>query len=123
MTLDEDDFKRIGEIVRTVLMTAPASQAARPQTGVGGGATFPNYGRNKNEPVAGAEMAQLEYYREGCRKTLADPAKSRWHDKERALLAAIEEEMRRQGAPVSQPVPVTGGGANDGGPESDDVPF
>lgn len=31
-------------------------------------------------------------------RTLADASKERWHDKERALLAAIEAEMAREEA-------------------------
>jgi hypothetical protein len=42
-------------------------------------------------------MQDLEYYASGCRRTLDDPSKSRWHDKERQLLAAIEAEIARQG--------------------------
>jgi hypothetical protein len=41
-------------------------------------------------------MQDLEYYANGARRSLADPSKSRWHDKERALLAAIEAEIARQ---------------------------
>jgi hypothetical protein len=62
-----------------------------------GGAVFPPYGRSKGAPVAGASMQDLEYYASGCRRTLADQSKSRWHDKERQLLAAIEAEIARQG--------------------------
>jgi hypothetical protein len=80
-----------------VAASAPAAPRATPiAAGPGGGATFPNYGRSKGAPVAGASMQDLEYYANGCRRTLADPAKSRWHDKERVLLAAIEAEVARQ---------------------------
>ena len=126
ITLSPEDFAEIERIVRTALMTAPAPQV-RPAQAAGGGAVFPNYGRNKNEPVAGAEVAQLEYYREGAKKSLADPSKARWHDRDLALKNAIEAEMRRQGAAVPDDhqgaAPITGGGANGGGFESDDVPF
>jgi hypothetical protein len=57
---------------------------------------FPNYGRSKGAPIAGASMQDLEFYANGCRRSLNDPSKSRWHDKERALLAAIEAEIARQ---------------------------
>ena len=63
----------------------------------GSGAVFPNYGRSKGQPVAGASRQDLEYYAQGCRRTLADPGKARFHDKERVLLAAIEAELARQG--------------------------
>lgn len=88
----------------------PRRQAAasRPAGGGGGGdAVFPNYGRSKNAPVAGATVDDLEYYGSRCRLTLEDQSKSRWHDKERVLLAAIEAELANQGA--------GGGGRSSGG--------
>ncbi|MFP2929145.1 hypothetical protein ACLESO_28875, partial [Pyxidicoccus sp. 3LG] len=60
------------------------------------GMVFPNYGRSKGAPVVGATMQDLEFYANGARRSLNDPSKSRWHDKERQLLAAIEAEMARQ---------------------------
>lgn len=62
----------------------------------GGGVVFPNYGKAKGMPVAGADMKDLEFYANGARRSLADSSKSRWHDKERDLLAAIETEIARQ---------------------------
>lgn len=78
--------------------TRPASTArpaapARPASSEG--ITFPNYGRAKGMPVSGAEVKDLEFYAGGCRKSLADPAKARFHDSERRLLAAIEAELQR----------------------------
>lgn len=57
------------------------------------GMVFPDYGRAKGCPVAGASVKDLEFYRNGCLRTLGDPEKARFHDKERALLAAIEAEL------------------------------
>jgi hypothetical protein len=34
----------------------------------------------------------------GCRKSLADPTKAKWHQKEAALLQAIEAELAGRGA-------------------------
>jgi hypothetical protein len=62
----------------------------------GTGPVFPPYGRSKGQPVHGAARGDLEFYRNGCLRSLADPAKARWHDKERTLLAAIEAEIARQ---------------------------
>lgn len=76
--------------------SAGARQAAAPAGG-GDGMRFPNYGRSKNGPIHGASQGDLEYYANGARRSLNDPSKSRWHDKERQLLAAIEAEMQRQG--------------------------
>jgi hypothetical protein len=70
---------------------------ARAPAGGAGEQFFPNYGRSKGGPIEGASLDDLEFYARGCRRTLDDAAKSRWHDKERALLAAIEAEIARQG--------------------------
>ena len=100
---------------------APA--AAAPRASGGGdasGMVFPPYGRSKGMPIVGGSMQDLEFYANGCRRTLGDPGKARWHDKERVLLAAIEAEMARQGG---------GGGGDmpDDGhippPNDDDAPF
>jgi hypothetical protein len=77
---------------------APAPRRAASSGGGGGsaGEVFPNYGRSKGAPIRGASMGDLEFYANGARRSLADPSKSRWHDRERALLAAIEAEIARQ---------------------------
>ena len=66
---------------------------AAPVASSASGPVFPNYGRSKGMPVAGASVQDLEFYANGCRRSLADERKARWHDKERALLAAIETEL------------------------------
>lgn len=87
---------------------AGGSRASAPRASSGGsGMVFPPYGRSKGMPIEGASMGDLEFYARGCRRTLDDPGKARWHDKERQLLAAIEAEIARQ----------QGGGGGD-----DDVP-
>jgi hypothetical protein len=71
---------------------------ARPPGGPAGLPTvLPNYGRSKGMPIAGASVQDLEFYANGARRTLADPSKSRFHEKERLLLAAIDTELARQG--------------------------
>jgi hypothetical protein len=87
-----------------------SSRRSAPPPASSGGAVFPPYGRSKGAPVAGASMQDLEYYASGCRRSLADQSKSRWHDKERQLLAAIEAEIARQGGSPG------GGEARGGGP-------
>ncbi len=74
--------------------------ASRP-AGNGGAGVFPPYGKSKGLPVEGASLNDLSFYAKGCERSLADPSKSRFHDKERALLAAIHAEMGRQGAPAT----------------------
>jgi hypothetical protein len=87
---------------------------------------FPPYGRSKGAPIVGASVQDLEFYISGSRRSLDDPSKSRWHDKERVLLAAMEAELARQRG---------GGGGGGGGsdfpppddydsaPSDDDIPF
>ncbi len=114
----------LGELSIGAVADSPFAPARRPAPSSGGdGMVFPPYGRSKGAPIAGATLNDLEFYLSGCRRTLADPAKSRWHDKERVLLAAIEAELARQ----------TGGGGggfsasdqDDGAPphSDDDIPF
>ncbi|MDY7231390.1 hypothetical protein [Hyalangium rubrum] len=125
---------------------APAPAARRAASGAsassgggggggGGGEVFPNYGRSKGGPIRGATMQDLEYYANGARRSLGDPSKSRWHDKERALLASIEAEIARQrggGGGGGGEEDYGGGGGGSGGmgdneppPHSDDdnIPF
>lgn len=71
-----------------------AASSSRPASG--GGLTLPNYGRRKGEAIEGSPLADLEFYANGCRRSLADPEKARWHEKEQALLTAIEAEIDRQ---------------------------
>lgn len=72
---------------------APQAPSRPPAPATTSGLVFPNYGRSKGLPVKGASRNDLEFYAQGCRRTLDDPSKERWHEKERALLAAIEAEL------------------------------
>ena len=100
---DGDGFRlSLGDLSIGGTADAPAARRAAPAAASGGGGSFdggmvfPPYGRSKGAPIAGASRGDLEFYANGCRRTLNDPAKSRWHEKERALLAAIEAEMAKQ---------------------------
>ncbi len=106
----------VGALVK-LLTERPAPPAAA--SAPAGGATLPNYGRSKGQPIAGAALAELEYYAAGCRKSIADPTKARWHDNERKTLAAIEAEILRQGGGVPPP----SGPADNPGPALEDLPF
>ena len=97
----------LGDLAIGPVADAPALARRAPPAAADGGAVFPPYGRSKGAPIVGASMADLEFYASGCRRTLGDPNKSRWHEKERGLLAAIEAEMARQGG--------GGGGEEQGG--------
>lgn len=121
---DEGFALTLGELTIGSTPVARPAAAARPASaggGADGGAIFPPYGRSKGMPVRGATMQDLEYYANGSRRSLADPSKSRWHDKEKVLLAAIEAEIARQS---------DGGGGGGGGgfsepppPGDEDAPF
>lgn len=106
-------------------------QRANTGAGYGGGSlptVFPNYGNAKGEPIAGASESTLDYYAAGARRTLDDPEKERFHDKERALLAAIEA-ARGGAADEFGPPPTDNGGGygygggGGGGPSDLDIPF
>jgi hypothetical protein len=113
---------------------APAPRRAASSSGGGGGggggevAVFPNYGRSKGGPIRGASMGDLEYYANGARRSLGDPSKSRWHDRERALLASIEAEIARQrggdaGGGGDEPPPHGDDDFSGGGNDDDSIPF
>ncbi len=106
---------------------APASASA-PAASMAGGlpTTLPNYGRSKGAPIYGASMQDLEYYANGSRRSLADPSKARWHDKERAMLAALEAEMARQRGeqpPMEEPGALAGPGDVPPPGDEDEIPF
>lgn len=125
------DAMTIGEapMARAAAPAARASSSRAASSGGGGGGDgmlLPNYGRSKGQPVFGASLQDLEFYANGARRSLSDPSKSRWHDKERQLLASIEAEISRQQG--------GGGGSSSGGgdgpddshippPSDDDAPF
>jgi hypothetical protein len=122
-----DGFRlTLGDLAIGAVADNPAGHRAPPPSS-DGGMVFPPYGRSKGAPIAGASVQDLEYYANGCRRTLNDPAKSRWHDKERVLLAAIEAELARQESGGGQAFGDADPGARgfDGvpPPSDDDIPF
>jgi hypothetical protein len=120
-----DSFRlTLGELA--IGTTPDAASARRPAASAssgGEGMTFPPYGRSRGAPIAGASTQDLEFYISGSRRSLDDPSKSRWHEKERVLLAAMEAELARQKG--------GGGGASasdddfydNAAPQDDDLPF
>lgn len=92
----------------------PAQQSSGPLP-----ATFPNFGKRKGAPIHGASVGDLKFYADAARRSLADPNKSRFHDKERANLAAYLAEARRQAVDAQAEPP------DDGPPPpgDDDAPF
>jgi hypothetical protein len=94
----DDGFRlSLGELSIGLAADPVPARAPRAASASGdGGLVFPPYGRSKGAPIAGASIQDLEFYINGSRRSLDDPSKSRWHDKERVLLAALEAELARQ---------------------------
>lgn len=118
--------------LRVGLEGAAQSPAPTRSNGAPGSAVFPSYGQAKGAPIAGASMKDLEYYANGARRTLADPGKAKYHEKERALLTAIEAEIARQSGGrrnvADYPPPPRGfedepGGARGTQDDDSDIPF
>ena len=86
---------KLGELE---ISAKPAEPRRRPPPSAAGDApsVFPPYGRSKGAPIHGASIQDLEFYANGARRTLGDPSKARFHDKERILLGIIEAELGRQ---------------------------
>ena len=86
---DKATANELSNAARAYVGTIPAA----PRAADVGGAVFPKYGRSAGLPIRGATTSDLNFYRSGCERTLADPGKARWHEKERALLEAIDAEL------------------------------
>jgi hypothetical protein len=88
------------EVIKPLLR--PTVDAQKRKLGIGpkipdrpaGPDVFPNYGRAKGQPIIGATLQDLEYYAAGAKRSIADPEKQRFVDKEKQLLAVIEWEMQ-----------------------------
>lgn len=105
----------LGSVVIGGAPDAPTTR--RGASGGDGGAVFPPFGRSKGAPIRGASMNDLEFYANAARRSLNDPSKSRWHEKEQALLDAIDAEIARQGGGGYEPP------RNDGPVDDADLPF
>jgi hypothetical protein len=116
----------LGELSIGLLADPAPSRGFREAASSGDrGLVFPPYGRSKGAPIVGASVQDLEYYISGSRRSLDDPTKSRWHDKERVLLSAMEAELERQrgsggaGGDFAPPDDYDGAPAH----SDDDIPF
>lgn len=136
-----DGFRlSLGELsIGSVPDATPARGSAAPPRPASGneGLVFPPYGRSRGMPIAGASLQDLQFYISGSRRSLDDPAKARWHEKERVLLAAMEAELARQtGGADARGQNDEGGASRRGGgssgadeydpgpiPSDDDIPF
>jgi len=128
----EEGFRlSLGELsIGAVADPAQARQRAGAAPAAGDGLVFPPYGRSRGAPIAGASIQDLEFYIGGSRRSLDDPSKARWHEKERVLLAAMEAELARRTGEASSAPP--SGGRTSSGPDDygeappysdDDIPF
>lgn len=123
-----DSFRlTLGELaIGTTPDSAPARRPAASAPSGGDGMVFPPYGRSRGAPIAGATIQDLEFYIGGSRRSLDDPSKARWHEKERVLLAAMEAELARQKDGGGE-AKASGGDDdfydNAAPPTDDDIPF
>jgi hypothetical protein len=58
--------------------------------------TFPPFGKGQGQPIAGAQVSELEWYAARMREGIVDPEKARFKGKNEAMLKAIEAELARQ---------------------------
>lgn len=101
--------------------TIDAPRASPPRSSGDAPTIFPNYGKAKGAPIAGAAQSDLVFYRKGAERTLADASKAKWHQREQALIDAIDAELRRQNSEHHvEPAADTGGDANEPPPPTDD---
>ncbi|MEO8184679.1 MAG: hypothetical protein ABI895_38205 [Deltaproteobacteria bacterium] len=116
---------RLGELSIGLVADAPPARSSREAAPSSDrGLVFPPYGRSKGAPIAGASVQDLEFYISGSRRSLDDPSKSRWHDKERVLLAALEAELARQrGSADSDGNDSAPDDYDRSAPPDDDIPF
>ena len=59
-------------------------------------AVLPGFGRQKGQPISGAESRDLEWYRQALQKSIDDPSKARWIEQNQTVLDAIEAELARR---------------------------
>jgi len=100
---DDDAEATTNHEVRATKPQPPPRAAPSPNAN---GAVFPNYGRSRGMPVKGASSDDLQFYKQRAIKSLNDPAKSRFHAQEKALLDAINAELgEAQGQPQQEDAP------------------
>ena len=121
-----DSFRlTLGELaIGTTPDSAPARRPAASSSSGNDAMVFPPYGRSRGAPIAGASIQDLEFYISGSRRSLDDPSKARWHEKERVLLAAMEAELARQKGGDGGKASFGADDYDDGPPPTDDdLPF
>lgn len=101
---DADESTDRANEVRATKPQPPEPRAVAPHNPQTGEvvAVFPNYGKTAGMPIKGASFNDLQFYKNGALRSIADPSKSRFHDRERALLAAIEAELGAATQPAQE---------------------
>lgn len=109
MSTNNDNLARIASALERIAnaleggatrkASSPPQSATSSAGGPRSGATLPNYGRAKGQPIADASIDDLYWYGERCAQSIADPSKARWRDTETARLADINAELKRRGQP------------------------
>ena len=109
------------------------TQNAAPKASGGGAGVFPNFGKSKGAPIAGASQNDLRYYAGAAIRSIEDASKARFLDSNKAQLASYIAEMERQGLDASEfkQVPAQDRGIEherrplpgDPAPSDDDIPF
>jgi len=115
-------FERLAKAVEALAARPVAAPAAAPAAN---GPVF-SFGRSKGSPVATATAEDCEYYGGRSLASIADPAKARWIDAERKMLAAINSRLKALGKPpLEEPVQESEQPAYQppGAPSEADVPF
>lgn len=97
-------------------------QASTSRGGAAGasGAVLPPFGRKRGQPIAGCDLENLEWYRGVVQKSVDDPDKARFRERNQEVLSAIEAEIVRQGGTVERQQLSWGQNPND---DTDSIPF
>lgn len=123
----ENENARIIRRIEALVAAAPAARAPTGAPALSGETAklptlLPKYGRCSGMPIAGATTDDLNYYKNGAIRSLSDPSKEKFHKFDRAMIAAIDAEMKQPSGAANT---VTGGRLNpDGTPaEEEETPF
>jgi hypothetical protein len=82
---------------------------------------FPPFGRKKGQPIAGCDLENLEWYRGAIQRSVDDPQRANFREKNQAVLDAIEAEIARQGGSVPERRQESWG--NNPTDDTDSIPF
>lgn len=100
------------------LSLATSSRGGAPNAS---GAVFPPFGRKKGQPIAGCDLENLEWYRGAIQRSVDDPQRANFREKNQAVLDAIEAEIARQGGSVPERQQASWG--NNPTDDTDSIPF